>query len=60
MHHTVIFHPAREVVNILTIVNNKKLLIVISTDSFRNRSHSKYRWYSKEYHFTGNKIERNI
>ena len=41
----------REVVNISTIASSKKLLIVINTDSLRNRSCSKYRWYSKEYHF---------
>ena len=32
-----IFHPASEIVNILTIDSRKKLLMVISTDSVRNR-----------------------
>ena len=37
-----IFHSVREIINILTIANSKKLLIVINTDSLRNRSYGKY------------------
>ena len=29
------FHPSREIVTILTIVNSKKMLIIINTDLLR-------------------------
>ena len=37
-----IFHSAREIINILTIANSKKLLIAINTDLLRGRSYGKY------------------
>ena len=41
-----IFHPAPEIVNILTIANSNKLLTAINTDSLkeysRNRSYGNY------------------
>ena len=43
-----IFHPTDEIGTILNIANSKKLLIVINTDSLRNRSNRKYRCYSTE------------
>ena len=33
-----VFHSAREITNILTIANSKKLLAKINTDSLRERS----------------------
>ena len=38
-----IFHPASKIVNILTIANSKKRMIVINTDSLRNKSYGKYK-----------------
>ena len=38
-----IFHPTSKIVNILTIANSKKMLIVINTDSLRDKEYGKYR-----------------